>query len=394
MGSHSHAARWIAVATVALGGIALTGCAASTPTGDADGEIHLAVSAPLTGDSAAYGIETLNGIRLAVDEINADGGIHGRQVKLSEFDDRCDPAVAATAASTIISDPSIVAVIGNVCSSATQAQLPIFERSSLPVFAATTSSPQLSKSGYEGFARVIPNDDVQGRMTVELGASVLGYTRIAVLYPSDDYGQSLYAVAQQAAAETGAEIVAAETYVTGSTSDFSSVLANIAAADPQALYLAGYYGDMGAAVSQSPRVFGDRDIALLANAQTQVAEYVELAGAAGEGTWVTNIYDVTDTSDANQSFVSAYTEAYDVEPGLQAAAGYDNVYVLAKAIEDAGGSTDDLAAAIRATEYDGAIGHIAFDENGDNVGGAAVVLQLRDGAWQFAADETQKLSAQ
>ena len=360
----------------------------------ADGDaIHIAASAPLTGSAAAYGIETMNGVRLAVAEINDAGGIGGKPIKLTEYDDQCDPTVAATAANQIISDTSIIAVVGDVCSSATLAQMPIFGRVKMPVLAATASSPQLSAKGYANFARIIPNDDIQGAASIELGTKVLGYKRIAVLYPSDDYGQALLTIAKRAAAETGGEIVDAETYVTGATNDFSSVLANIAAANPDALFLAGYYADMGAAVSQSVRVFGDKHIPFLANAQTQVPEYVDLAGAAADGTWVTNVYDMNNPSKENQTFVAAYKEKFGAQPGIQAAAGYDNIYVLKQAIEDNKGSTENLMPVIRATKYEGAMGLIQFDKNGDNIGGSLVVLRLNGSKWVFDEASTKKLSA-
>jgi branched-chain amino acid transport system substrate-binding protein len=380
-------------ALLAAAGLLLAGCAAdSAGSSGGSGTIHIASSAPLTGDAAAYGVETMQGVRLAVQEINKAGGVDGKKLDLTEYDDQCDAAPAASAANRIISDTSIYAVIGNVCSSATLAQLPIFQRSGLPVLAATASSPQLAEGDYANFSRIIPSDTLQGAGTVNLGIDVLGYTKIAVLYPSDDYGQSLLKIAEEAAAQSGAKVVAAETYVTGSTNDFSSVLANIAKAKPQALFLAGYYADMGTAVSQSARAFGDQKIALLANAQDQVPEYVSLAGAAAEGTWVTNVYDVTNSSTANQSFVKSYTAKYKKEPGVQAAAGYDNVYVLAKAIEANGGKKDGLAAAIRAVKYDGSMGSISFDKHGDNVGGSLVVLRLQSGEWVFDKSRTAKLS--
>ncbi len=359
---------------------------------DAD-VVHIASTAPLTGSAAAYGIETMNGVHLAVEEINAAGGINGKQIKLTEYDDQCDPTSAANAANQIIGDKTVVAVVGNVCSSATLAQMPIFGRVGMPVVAATTSSPALSAKGFKNFARIIPNDDIQGAASIDLGTKVLGYKRIAVLYPSDDYGQALLAIAQKAAAASGAEIVAAETYVTGSTNDFSSVLANIAAANPDALFLAGYYADMGAAVSQSVRAFGDKHIPLLANAQTEVPEYVSLAGAPAEGTWVTNVYDINNPSKENRAFVAAYSKKFNAEPGVQAAAGYDNIYVLKQAIEDNKGSTDNLMSVIRATKHEGAMGTISFDANGDNVGGSLVVLQLKGSKWIFDDQSTKKLNA-
>lgn len=381
-----------ALASFAVASILLSG-PSGTMAFAADAEaIHIASTAPLTGSAAAYGIETMNGVHLAVEEINAAGGIGGKPIKLTEYDDQCDPTPAATAANQIISDKAVVAVVGNVCSSATLAQMPIFGRVKMPVLAATTSSPALSAKGFENFARIIPNDDIQGAASIELGTRVLGYKRIAVLYPSDDYGQALLEIAKRTASASGAEIVAAETYITGSTNDFSSVLANIAAANPDALFLAGYYADMGAAVSQSVRAFGGKKIALLANAQTQVPEYVALAGAAAEGTWVTNVYDINNPSEQNKAFVAAYTKKFNAEPGVQAAAGYDNIYVLKQAIEDNKGSTENLMPVIRATKHEGAMGTISFDKNGDNVGGSLVVLQLAGGKWVFDEESTKKLN--
>jgi branched-chain amino acid transport system substrate-binding protein len=382
-----------AIASFAVASIVLPGLYVTTAFAAETDAVHIASTAPLTGSAAAYGIETMNGVHLAVEEINSAGGIGGKPIKLSEYDDQCDPTPAATAANQIISDKAIVAVVGNVCSSATLAQIPIFRRVGMPVLAATTSSPALSAKGYENFARIIPNDDIQGAASINLGTKVLGNKRIAVLYPSDDYGQALLTIAKNAAAASGADIVAAETYVTGSTNDFSSVLANIAAANPDALFLAGYYADMGAAVSQSVRAFGDKHIALLANAQTEVPEYVSLAGAAAEGTWVTNVYDINNPSKENKAFVEAYTKKFNAEPGVQAAAGYDNIYVLKHAIEDNKGSTENLMPVIRATKHEGAMGTIRFDKNGDNVGGALVVLRLTAGKWVFDDESTKKLTA-
>ncbi|WP_339115493.1 ABC transporter substrate-binding protein [Thioclava sp. GXIMD2076] len=376
----------------ALGAVMVVWATGQAFAADTD-TIHIASSAPLTGPAAAYGIETMNGLHLAIDEINKAGGIGGKQIELTELDDQCDPTQAATAANRIISDRSIVAVVGNVCSSATLAQMPIFGRVKLPVIAATASSPALSKKGFANFARIIPNDDLQGAGSVQLGTDVLGYKKLAVLYPSDDYGQVLLDIAKDTAAKTGGEIVASETYVSGSTNDFSSLLANVAAAKPDALFLAGYYADMGAAVSQSVRAFGGEKIPLLANAQTQVPEYVDLAGKAAEGTWVTNVYDVHNPSPQNQAFVSAYEATFDATPGVQAAAGYDNIYVLKQAIEDNGGETSDLMPAILASKYDGAMGPIRFDETGDNTGGALVVLQLKNGSWDFDETRTEELHA-
>jgi branched-chain amino acid transport system substrate-binding protein len=385
----------LAAGLLAVASLALSGCASDSGESGSgsDGPIKIAASMPLTGDSAAYGVGTENGIDLAIDEINKAGGIGGRKLELTKFDDKCDPAAAATAANDIISNSSFVAVIGNVCSSAMLAQLPIFKRVNLPILAASTSSPQLAAAHDPNFSRIVPSDSVQGAATIKLAIKVLGLKRVAILYPSDDYGQSLNQVATDAIKAYGGKLTTAQTYVTGSTNDFSAQLSNIAASNPDALFLAGYYADMGTAVNQSVRAFNGKKISLVANAQDQQPDFVKLAGDAGNGTYFTNVYDPGNTSAANQKFVKAYKARYGKVPGIQEDMGYDNVYVLKAALEKTKGSEKGLAAAIRATTYDGAVGTISFDENGDNVGGSMVALRLEDGEFTFSADLTKKLNA-
>lgn len=375
-----------ALVAVAVSALALTGCA-DTASGSS-GTLRIAMATPLTGSAASYGLGVQQGIELAVQQINDAGGIDGATVELNAYDDKCDPTSAATAANTIVSDTSYVAVVGSVCSSALLAGLPIYERAGLPVFASSASSPAVAEEGYEGFARITPADNQAINDNVRFIIEGLGYTELGLLYPSDDYGQSLVQVVEEAAAEYGAELVASETYVTGQTNDYSAVLSNIAATDPDVLILGGYYADMGTAVSQASRSFGEA-IPMVGSAQTQTQDFVELAGAAGEGTWITTTYDASNPSEANQSFVAAFEEEFGETPGTQAALGFDNIMALAAAIEQ--GGLEDLAVSIRAVDYEGVTGPVVFDEQGDNIGGTVTVMQLRDGAWVLDADLTASL---
>jgi branched-chain amino acid transport system substrate-binding protein len=376
-------------ALAAAFGLTLSACASSAD--DSTTMLKIAIEAPLSGDSAQYGTETIQGIDLAVKQINAAGGIDGKKITVTKVDDKCEATQAATAANKIISDTSIKAVIGNVCSAATLAAMPIYERAKMPVIAASASSPELAKHGYKQFNRVIPSDDYQASEVVRTAVRGLGKKNLAILYPSDDYGQSIANISVASAKKLGARVVASQTYVTGQTKDFSALLANIAKAKPDVLILGGYYADMGAAVKQSARSFGGQDITLLGGGQIQQPDYVKLSGATGEGTLVSALYNPSNTSGQNQSFVKAYKAEFGEDPGTQAALGHANVYVLKAAIEENKGSTQNLSAAVRKVTYDGPLGTISFDKSGDNTGSGSVVAVLKSGSWALDQDLTDKL---
>lgn len=376
-------------ASALLVGSALAGCASDS---DGDGPIKLALVGPLTGDAASYGLEVQNGINLAVDQINEDGGIDGREIEIDTFDDKCSPTDGATAANSVVGG-DYVAVVGQVCSVAVASSIPIYKRHDIPIVAAAASSPSLADLGYEGFNRVIPADDLAVSNALTFATGVMDYKRVGVLYSSDDYGQSLAEVVKSAVGEQGAEAVAMETYTSGQTNDYSPMLANIAKADPDVFFLGGYDADMGAAVKQSARVFGDQEIPIVSNNNVQTANFLELAGDAGEGTTLATVYAPENTFPGNEEFVTAYQEANDGNmPGTQAAMGYQSIQVLAAAIEANDGKTDDLFDALRDTSLSGIIGDIAFNENGDNVAASVAVVRAEGGEWVYEADLTDQLS--
>lgn len=391
----------LSAAILASAGIALAGCsssAGSPPAGSSTGgsvsggTITIAASYPLTGDSAQYGIGTQQGLKLAVDEVNSSGGIAGKQLVLKEFDDKCDATEGAQVGNRIVSDHSIQVVVGQVCSGATNAEMPVISAAGLPDIAATASNPSLTQNGWKNFSRIIPNDTVQS-ILLNQAAKGLGYKNIAIVYSNDDYGQQISKALKDNASKYGLNFVDEESYTPKQTSDFTPILTNVLAKHPDAVILGGYYDEMGTLVSQSPRVFGSTKIPFMGGAQEQQDGFLKLGGPASEGTMVVNLYDVTSTSPANKSFVTNFKAKYNEEPGYQAAYGYDNIYFLKKAIESNGGSLDNLSAVIRKTTYDGATGHIALDSNGDDTASSGVILTVTGGKFVFSSDLTAKLNA-
>lgn len=356
--------------------------------------VKLAVIGPFSGDNAIYGVGLQRGVELAVKQINDAGGINGEPVELEFVDTQCQATQAASAASRIAADDEVFAVIGDVCSSATLAAMPIFFRAGLAEVSGSSTSPKITDvvkdGGYTNFARVIPSDAQQAVKLANLATKILNKKRVAILYASDDFGQQLYSYQERTIAGSGAELVAAETYTPTQTKNFTPQLTSIAAAKPDVLLIDGYYNDAAAAVSQLARA-GLGELTIIASGGVDQVAYMELGGSATEGSYVFTYYDSSNISAANQAFVGAFRQAYGEMPNEQAVYGYEIPFIYKLAIEK-GATKEDLAEIVRGITYEGPTGTTRFDENGDVIGKAGSVMVVKDGKFAFDAAMTEKLN--
>ena len=382
---------------LSLVGFVAVGCAAgsahagnqSAPNGaQRAATIEIASFGALTGPDAVYGVSSLNGQRLAVDEINAAGGINGRKLALVQYDDLCEPTQAAIVASKIISNKSFTAAIGPVCSADALAALPIFARTGVPLIMAGDSAPQITamvkEHGYTFATRLSPQDSQNGPELATLAIRVLHKTKIAILYSEDDYGQGVLAAAKSVISQLGGSIVAQESYTPSTTKDFTPQLTKIAGSGPDVLLLLGYYSDTGIAVSQLARAGVSPKVTVIGSDSTAQQPFVTLAGPAANGVYLVPFYSPNNPSAVNRQFVTAYEKAYGSAPTGNAVMGYQAVYTLANAMK-AGGSSGDLAERIRAIDFEGPAGTVDFDANGDLKGNPATVLRVSDG--KLVADQ-------
>jgi branched-chain amino acid transport system substrate-binding protein len=367
------AATVIALSASACGGGGADSSASSGTT------LTFAIVGPLSGDNATYGKNQLRGAQLAVKEINAAGGIDGKKVVLKRFDDKCEPTEAANVASRITSDASIQGVLGHLCSAATLAALPVYQRSSLAVISGSSTAPKITTLGYKNFSRTIPNDDAQGTQITDFAAGQLGKKKLAIVYAGDDYGQGLNDKALKEASAAGAEIVGDVTYTPNQTKDFTPQLTKLAAAKPDALLMLGYYNDMGTMVSQLDRA-GMTGTTLVGAAGVLQPDYIKLGGAkATDGSYLLGYYDPASPLAANKEYVKKFEAAYKGEqPNEQAAYWYEIPYII-KAAYDSGATKATLAAKIRAVTYEGPTGRTAFSSTGDVTGKSGVIVTVKGG---------------
>lgn len=352
-----------AIAPTSVVSTSAPGLSATTqPTVD-NTPIVIGVAAPMTGSAADYGLQVTRGIQLAMDEINANGGVNGRTFTMKVCDDLCDPQAAAACAQKFVSDPTIFAVLGHICSSCTLAGGPIYDAGGLTVMTVNSSNPTITEQGWTHMFRSTPTDAQQGVSIVDFATKTLGKTKIAMIYSNDDYGLGLKQSATAEITKVGATLVDTETFITGQDKDFSSQLTKIAQQNPEVLFILGQYGEDGLIAKQRVAAgLGNIPIVLPAGAQHE--EFITLGGAGAEGAYVAVFYNLAKNTPENQALISKIAAKYNGDkPGEQVPWGYDGVYIFAQAI-GMGATKDTMPQFLHKVDYTGLTGHITFDAKG------------------------------
>jgi branched-chain amino acid transport system substrate-binding protein len=346
--------------------------------GEAGGEpIIFGMVAPMTGDLADYGTQVERGIRMAIDEINAEGGVNGRPLDIKICDDKCDPTEAAACAQRLSNDPEIFAVLGHICSSCTLAGGPIYDAAGVTVMTVNSSNPTITEQGWEHMFRSTPHDGQQGPYMAQFAVEELGAKKIAIIYGSSDYGRGLMEATRPVVPDFGGEVVAVETYAPGEDKDFSAQLTKIAQAEPDALLVMGQYAD-GALIAKQRVAAGLGDIPLVACAANQHSQFIELGGQGAEGAYIVVYFDLTKPEPRTQEIVQKTLDKYGEPPAEQVPWGYDGVYIFAQAIE-AGATKETMPEYLSQVEYDGVTGHVKFDEKNQVVGLGQDVIVVENG---------------
>jgi branched-chain amino acid transport system substrate-binding protein len=370
----------------AIGLVVLTGCppkneATTGTTGSGSGggaEILIGEYGSMTGAQATFGTSTHNGIMMAIDDINGKGGINGRKIKVITEDDQSKQEEAANAVTKLISQNSVIAVLGEVASSASIAAAPICQSNKVPMITPSSTNPEVTKKGDYIF-RICFTDDYQGSSLGEYVAKTLGVKRAAILTDvKSDYSQGLGHFFEQRFTALGGQIVAKASYANGD-SDFKSQLTSVKAANPQVLFVPGYYTDIGQIASQS-RDLG-MTVPLVGGDGWESPKLIEIGGKSLEGSYYSNHYFYGDPAPIVSEFVQKYKERFGATPDALAALGYDAARALGDALKRSGGKGGkDLRDAIAATQgFPGVTGTINIGPNRDAIGKKLVIEEIRNG---------------
>ena len=365
----------------------LAGCNSSA-SGDAEegSTIKIGANLELSGGVASYGQSAKEGIELAIEEINKKG-IDGKKLELVTVDNKSDAAEATSGALKLATQDKVVAMIGAATSTNTLAQVQIAQDNKIPLITPTATNATITnKDGKvnDFVFRTCFIDPFQGTVAANFASNDLKVKSAAVLIDSSsDYSKGLADSFKKSFKANGGEIVKEEAYVAKDT-DFRATLTNIKSANPDYVFVPGFYEEVGLIIKQA-RELGI-NVPIMGGDGWDSPDLVKIAGADTlNNTFITNHYSSGDSDKKVREFVAAFKAKYDGKsPDAFTALGYDTVYFLADAIKRAG-SSDPKKIQKALEETDGlqlVSGKVKLDKNHDPIK-AAVILEYKNGEQQF-----------
>lgn len=344
--------------------------------------IKIGINMELSGPAASYGEETLKGMEMAIEEINAAGGVNSKKIEIVKYDNKSEAAESTTLATKLMTQDKVLVVLGPATTGAFKAEIPVANQNKVPVItgSATADSVTVDESGVKEYAfRICFNDSYQGATMAKFASSNLSKTKAVVLKDSSsDYGTGLAESFKTAFTGAGGSIVAEEAFVAGDT-DFNAVLTKIKPLDFDLLLISGYYDEAGLIIKQA-RALGI-DVPILGGDGFDSPKLVELSGAdAANDVYFSTHYSPLDQDQAVQDFIKAFKEKYNADPNAFNALGYDTAKFACDGISRSSALTGEaLKEALASTkEFSGVTGSFSVDENHNTVK-VLVIVELQGG---------------
>jgi branched-chain amino acid transport system substrate-binding protein len=367
----------VVAGVAAAAALGLAGC------GKKDETIKIGHAGPLTGPVAHLGKDNENGVRLALDEANAAGlSIGGKKVSFSmqSEDDQADPKQGTIVAQKLV-DAKVVGVVGHLNSGTTIPASKIYHDAGIAQVSPSATNVTYTHQGFKTAFRVMANDAQQGKVLGDYAVTKLGAKTVAIIDDRSAYGQGLADEFEKAAKGAGAQIVTREFTGTDKT-DFNAILTSIKGKNPDLIFYGGMDSQSGPMMKQI------KNLGLTSKFLTgdggQTAEFVKLAGEAGEGAYASSPGVPLEKMPGGKGFAEKYKAKFNIEIQLYAPYAYDSMNVLLAAMKKADSSDPaKYLPALAGITYQGVTGNIAFDENGDIKGGSISLYQVKGGKWEY-----------
>lgn len=358
-----------------------SGTTGTTAAGAAKKTIAFAFVGPLTGDYANLGINTRNGIRVALKEANEKSTKYNYVLK--EFDTQGDPAQAPTQADKYIPDQSIIGVIGPEFSGETKAVLPTLEQAQLPMISASATNAKLPEvvANSKVFHRIIPDDDVQGQGLTEYITKKLNAKNAAYINDNSEYGKGLADGTQKLLEAAGVKTAVVDA-VDPKAQDYSAAVNKVKASNADFVFYGGYYAEAGRLKKQLTD--GGVKAQFVSGDGSLDKGFIEASGAAGgEGAIITCPCKLatTDAGGELAAFATSYKELNKADPGTYSSEGYDATKIFIDGVEAGNDSRAKLVDYLESkfTSYKGISKTIEFEANGNVKSGDVFVYQVKNG---------------
>ncbi|HBC91996.1 MAG TPA: branched chain amino acid ABC transporter substrate-binding protein [Pelotomaculum sp.] len=351
----------------------LAGCSDREERGD----IVIGVAWPFAAQNDLF----QEGVWLAADEINNNGGINGRKVRLVEKDDGNTVTGGMAVAQSFTKVPNLTAVIGHRTSSVSITASATYENAGMVMLSPASTAPALTQKGYQFIFRNIPSDDEATRQ-LALFAAQRGLQRIVIYYSDDSYGIGLANSFEDHAKEAGMDIVDRFSYYAG-LKDLQRLCEKWKALEFDGIFVARHMPDGAEFIANAAKL--DVTVPFFAGNTLDTPQLYEIAGKAAEGTVVCSIFNPQESRAEVKSFVDSFRSKYGVMPTSYAAQGYDALNLLAEAVQESGSASPDAVAQKLRTFKDmpGVAGFHTFADNGDDIGGLVVKKVLRNGQFEY-----------
>ncbi len=369
-----------------LTGSLLAGCG----KGADSNSIKIGLLNEMTGGNATFGTSAANGAKMAFKEINAKGGVLGKQILAVIADNKSEPSESANAMTKLATQDNVVAVTGVFASSNAIAASSVAEATKTPFLAVGATNPKVTvdektKKVKDYTFRVCFIDPFQGTVGANFVLNTLKLKKAAIMVDnSSDYSKGLAAFFKESFTKGGGSILSEEAYLQ-KDQDFKAVLTKLKSLNPEVIYVPGYYEEVGKIVKQAremgivaPIIGGDG---------WDSPKLVELGSApALNNTFFTNHYSVDDNSPASKAFVEAYKKEYGQNPDALAVLGYDAAKLLIDAIQRANSlDKGKIQAALASTKaYPAITGATTLNASHDAVK-SAVIIEMKDGKQIYKA---------
>jgi branched-chain amino acid transport system substrate-binding protein len=380
--------RALTISAVLAGLLALAGCGkkeeapkpAAAPAAPSEMTVKIGSTSPLTGPQAHLGKDQENGVKLALEEVNAKGlTLGGKKVKfeLQSEDDAADPKTATIVAQKLV-DAKVAAVVGHLNSGTTIPASKLYHDAGLVQVSPSATNPDYTNQGFKNAFRVMANDIHQGRALGEYATAKLGAKKIAVVDDKTQYGAGLADQFEKAVKAAGAQVVARE-YTTDKSTDFRAILTSVKGKKPDLVFFGGMDTQAGPMAKQMKEL----GIAapLMGGDGMQTANFMKLAGPDAENMVASSPGVPLEQMPGGKAFKEKFAKFGEIQ--LYAPYGYDATMVIIEAMKAADSvESAKVIASLAKLNHNGVTGNINFDDKGDIKNGAVTMYKVKGGKWE------------
>lgn len=305
-------------------------------TANAADPARVGLMLPLSGGSSIAGEEVRSGAMLALEEVNARGGLFGQPVQVIVEDDEASPTKGTTAVRKLIERDQVCAIVGTYISAVSLAAMKISREYKVPMSSGGSTAVSVTDANEAAnpwFFRAFPGSDVQGRQAALDTVQALKKKKLAIIHDNSNYGTSLADTFKKVTSEVGADIVSVDSYNAGEQ-DFYPVLTKLRAARPDAVYIGGLVGDGATIVRQAAEI--GLKTQFIGSGSMITDKFIALTGPASEGFAVSSMYEPETPNQTGKAFGERYRARYKVNANVHSALGYDSMSIVLEAIRRAG----------------------------------------------------------